>query len=429
MTDQHRYDVVGFAGNEVVRTPNLDRLAETGVIFDNCYTPSPICMPGRACMMSGQYSSTNNVKEYFDDLPTGYPTFPKAFAENDYQTVCCGKLHHHYIDQGQGFLRLIGMHENIDEHQTKEFCQKNNINLGWGPVKEIKRSGIGLGRAITHDDYSVLGAKNYIEEYFCDPYYDRAIGDVRPIMLKVSLEQPHQPFFTDEERFNYYLNRVPIFTDSPLDHPELNMHPINLGNDVSERELRRATAAYYGMVENCDVLFGEVISALENAGQNIDDWVVVFCSDHGDMLGQHGTQAKGCFYEGSVRVPMFIRWPKGFAGGKRINQNVNTIDLFASLCELVDLPVPEGLDSRSLVPLLNGDTAKWDNATVSQFFCGGKPNTMVKRDDLKYQYYGPGDEVLFDLKKDPGETTNLISEPEYQEILDSFREKLVYLQG
>ncbi|MFH5185221.1 sulfatase/phosphatase domain-containing protein [Paenibacillus sp. TAB 01] len=192
--------------------------------------------------------------------------------------------------------------------------------------------------------------------------------------------------------------------------------------DVSERELRRATAVYYGMVETIDEQYGRVIRALEHAGQNLDDWIIIYTTDHGEMLGEHGIWEKQKFYEGSARVPLIIRYPEGFGGGRTVEENVNLCDLFATLCELTGIETPEGLDSRSLVPLLkNAGGTDWDNETVSQF---GGTNLMIKKNHLKYQYYGESmPEVLFDLDSDPGELRNVIDDLRYAGALEYFHRR------
>jgi choline-sulfatase len=142
------------------------------------------------------------------------------------------------------------------------------------------------------------------------------------------------------------------------------------------------------------------------------------------MLGEHGLWWKEKFYEASVKVPLIIRWPKRFFGGKVCSEDVNLCDLFATLCDLTDIPVPGGLDSRSLVPLMEG-SGIWHNETISQYFYG---QLMIKRDHLKYQYYGPDyPEVLFDLERDPKENANLLNEHRYKEEVDYFRARCTEL--
>ena len=165
-----------------------------------------------------------------------------------------------------------------------------------------------------------------------------------------------------------------------------------------------------------------MLDALEAAGQDLDEWIIIYTSDHGEMLGEHGIWEKQKFFEASVGVPLFIRWPAGFGSeGCTVTENVNLCDLFATLCDCTGVPVPDGLDSRSLAQLCQGNASEWTGESVSQF--GGR-NLMIKQGDLKYQYYGPDmPEVLFDLEKDPQERMNLIEDPAYTEVCRQFRHR------
>lgn len=425
MTDQQRADLVGYAGNSVIRTPNLDRLAEDAVVFDNCYTPSPVCIPARQCMMSGQLPKTCNVTRYGQDLPPNYMTFARRLSQYSYETVVCGKLHHMGEDQYQGWTSRIGWDNGIgssyitgrDDDAYNALISRGH--LWWPWAKEVKRAGIGDSVHARIDRYARDGALMWIDEQFLSSYYDQANHD-RPVMLKVSFRLPHYPYLTTQERFDYYLNRVqPFFEDCPSDNPLLNRGKVKLGEEITEREARRATAAYYGMMEEVDEMFGQVIDRLEFVGQNLDDWIIVFTSDHGDMMGEKGNWMKYSYYEGSARVPLFIRYPKKFQP-KRITKNVNLLDFFPTFCDLCDVPLPEGhpLDGHSLVPLLQeGNAAEWDNETVSEL----DESIMIKRDDLKYGWDPNSPEVLFDLAKDPRELVNVAATPAYADAIKRFR--------
>lgn len=425
MTDEHRFDVAGFAGDAVVRTPTLDALAERGIVFDNAYTPSPICIPARQSLMSGQLPRTTGCLQYGQDLSPGHDTFARTFSRHGWQTTACGKLHHMGPDQMQGWSYRIGGDTSIGEAYIDRVeetgpAATGRISLKWSDAKEVARAGVGQGSHIAKDEYTVAGALNFIDDYFSDPYYDRATP-TRPVLLKVSLVQPHYPYLADPDLFTYYLNRVEPYLDEVVSqHPFLSQRQVRPGVDASERDLRRATAAYYAMVENADMMLGRVIAALRHHGQDIDDWIVVYTSDHGEMLGQHGIWEKQKFYEASARVPLIIGWPREFRA-RRVAANVNLCDLYATLCELAALPVPADLDSRSLVRLLRGITTDWVNETVSHFGVG---NVMIKLDGLKYQYYGEDmPEVLFDLAADPDETHDGANDKGYATAMASFRRR------
>ena len=426
MSDQHRADVTGYEGNEVIRTPVLDELARTGVVFRNAYTPAPICIPGRQCMMAGQLPKTCGCEGWVD-LQPNYLTFARQFARHMYNTVCSGKLHHIGTDQMQGWTKRIAPDAEISdkyiEGRDGDLFARYTSELGtgkWSNQKEIERAGVGGGPYRRFDDFAEESAIDFIHNYFCDEYYDRPQSH-RPLLLKVSFLQPHYPFLTDEERFSYYLNRVPLFLDEPCDHPVLSLSQQWKSVEVTQRDIRRTTAAYYGMVETVDARFGNLLDTLEHVGVNLDEWIIVYTSDHGEMLGEHGIWEKTRLYDGCARVPLIVRWPREFEP-RVVKENVNLCDLFATLCDLAGLPIPDGLDSRSLVPLMRGDASGWSNETVSQIDFGR--HLMIKQDSLKYQYYGEDvPEVLFDLAKDPGETTNLADDPTYSGAMNAFRKR------
>ncbi len=426
MSDQHRADFAKFAGHPVVATPTLDGLAAEGVQFRNAYAASPVCVPGRQCMMAGQLPRTCRAQVYGDDLPPGHMTFARRLAQYGYETVCAGKLHHLGADQMQGWTRRLGW---ADMHVHPEFIAgvrpeewaRHPAPPNWSHIKEIQQAGPGRSPYRVNDEYTLQGALHFIEEYFVSPVYGRATPD-RPLLLKVSFQQPHYPYIARQALFEKYLGRVEL--------PDASRHHDHFGFDadwaraepgvkVSEEQVRRAVAAYCAMIEEVDGYFGRVLQALRDAGQDLDDWIILYTSDHGDMMGQNQLWWKLKFYEGSVRVPLLVRAPHIAAGGRVIRQNVSHCDLFATLCDLAGVPVPNGLDSRSLVPLLRGEDAAWDNVAFSQV---GRGRLMVKRDDLKYCYFDDdGSEFLFDLAGDPQERRNIVADPAHQAVLAAFR--------
>jgi choline-sulfatase len=424
MSDEHRADVAGFAGDDVIRTPVLDELARTGAVFTNAYTPSPICIPGRQAMMAGQFPRHCGCERFGEDLAPGYMTFARRLSQYGYRTACFGKLHHVGPDQMQGWqTRPVG-----DMHLDSRYIERQDgiesprgVPQKWSDAKEIQRAGVGNSPYAVLDEYWTLGAEHWVRERYLNAFYDRE-DTTTPTLLKLSLLQPHYPYICQSEaQFGYYLNRVrPYVNETPFDHPFLGQRQLRIGADVTEREVRRATAAYYAMIETLDGHYGSLMEALRHVGQDLDDWVIVYTSDHGEMLGQHGIWEKQKFFEASARVPLIIRWPRRFTP-RVVTENVNLCDLFATFCDLAGIPTPDGLDSRSLVPLLEGRSDGWDNETVSQF--GGR-NLMIKRDALKYQWYGPDmPEVLFNLATDPDETRNVISDAAYTDAVTRFRQR------
>ena len=450
MSDEHRADVTGYAGNDVIRTPVLDELARTGVVFRNAYTASPVCVPGRQAMMAGQFPRTCGCEWFGEDLEPGTMTFARRFAQYAYNTTACGRLHHMGADQMQGWTERVCGDTHVhfahiagrDETAAARYPKPQDGSGKWSDVKEIQRAGIGSSGNADFDRRATEGAQDYIREYFVSPNYDRPRSH-QPLMLKVSFFQPHYPYCTDADKFNYYLNRVEPFLNQELfPHSWLSMRAVTPGVDVSVRDIKRAMAAYYGMIETIDAYYGQVMETLRHVGQNLDDWIIIYTTDHGEMLGEHGIWEKKTFFEASARVPLIIRWPAGFDGGRVVTENVNLCDLFATLCDLCGIPAPDGLDSRSLTPLLRGEKSDWKNETISQY----GNHLMIKWDHLKYQFYGPqpevlpadpgyracphdsdNTEVLFDLKNDPGELQNWIDDSKYADIIARFRNRCVEL--
>lgn len=430
MSDEHRADVTGYEGNTVIRTPVMDWLAETGVVFRNAYTPSPVCIPARQCMMAGQLPKTCGCEGWID-LKPGYRTFAREFSRYAYNTVCSGKLHHIGQDQMQGWRKRIAPDCEISDAYVEDKIDEEFARYRpapgtgkWSNQREVEEARAAEGPWQVFDRMAVDASLHFLDRYFRDSLYLKPQSH-RPLLFKLSLIQPHYPYFTDQRRFDYYYERVQIYREKPCDHPVLSQSQLGKPVEVTDEAIRRTTAAYYGMIETIDSHYGQVLRCLESLGENLDDWIIIYTSDHGEMLGEHGIWEKTRFYEASVRVPLIIRYPARFEGGRVVTENVNLCDLFATLCELADIETPDNLDSRSLVPLMGGDSSGWNNESVSQM---GTSHVMIKRDHLKYQYYGEGiPEVLFDLQQDPKETTNLAEDPSYREAMTAFRVRLAEL--
>jgi len=361
-------------------------------------------------------------------------------------TASGGKEHYPGWNQQQGWRKRIGptpmkQHGIGDEHVPDPAPNAETRSLDewkWTGTEELLRAGVSDSRVQVQDRRVTEGIEQYIREFFSSPYYDRAQPET-PLCLKTSLIEPHYPYFTsDEDLFTYYLNRVEPLVEEPIDlHPYISgaqtageCRIARPGEDVTERHIRRATAAYYAMIETVDELFGRVLDALRRNGEDLDEWVIVFTSDHGEMLGERGMWGKGQFLESSARVPMIIRYPDRFDSGT-VEENVNLCDIYATICDIADVPVPENRDSRTLVPLIENDAEGWTNETVSQGVGNSSvvngvesSELMIKRDSLKYCYFGEDyDEVIFDLERDPDESTNFADDPQYTDAVEQFRSR------
>lgn len=444
MTDEHRADHTPMEGHPYVRMPRLEEIAEHGVYFRNAYTPSPICVPGRQAILAGQYSRHCGCRHFGEDLAPDVITYPGWFANHGYYTCAAGKMHLQGPDQMKGWNRRIGFDQTspslglpgFEKPDTSGMHQPTPGTGKWPWEMEVKNARYGEGYWNRHDRYAVEGAEMFLDQYFAAPDYDRP--DQRPLMLQVSLLMPHFPFICREEWFNYYLNRVEPFLEGPADdHPCQLQQDLKVGEDVSEREVQRATAAYCGMISEADALLGRIIDKLKQLGV-YEDFIIVFHTDHGEMLGEHGAWQKFVFYEGAVRSPLMVSCPGKKWEKRTVQQNVNLVDIFPTLCDLAGIPRPEELDGSSLAPLVTGDAREDPDAeTFSELYAYATPTAgkrhgwgrgrqlMIKRGQMKFCTYEMADwpDQLFDLGSDPGERRNLATESVYAAVVQEFRRR------
>jgi len=410
MADEFRFDAAGFGGNTVARTPHLDRLASRAVVFDNAYTPSPVCVPGRQCLAMGRYARHIGCETFGEDIAPGSPTFARWFAEHGYYTVCCGKLHHRGPDQMQGWLHRIGSETAV--RWPERFHERSQVGRRkWRGAADVRDAGAGESPLGIHDDYTARGACDFIRMHFGGM---TATSPEVPLLLMVSLQQPHFPLLGEKDLVDHYLPRVPVYWNQPrAGHPALDKGRIDESDGVTEDDIRRATAAYYAMVEQTDRRIGEVLGTLERMGQDLSAWTVVFTADHGEMLGEHGVWEKRKFYEGSARVPLFIGAPD--LEPRRSASLANLVDLFPTLAQLAGLPAPENGDGSDLF-----GTARPEQ-TFSQY---ERDQFMLRRGSWKYLRFAEMPEVLFDLATDPGERRNRIGDPAAAEVAAGMRTAL-----
>ncbi len=288
----------------------------------------------------------------------------------------------------QGWLHRIGSETAV--WWPEKFRHRPQIGRrSWQGAPDVLLAGPGLSPLALHDDLTVQGACDFLRMHFGGMY---AVPADTPLLLMVSLQQPHFPLLCDGDLFEKHLDRVRLPADpSRAGHSHLCRSFL----DVPAENILRARAAYGAMVETVDQKFARVLETVAACGQNIDDWLVVFTSDHGDLLGDHGCWEKRSFYEQSAGIPLFVRGP-GFEAGTD-DRLSNLVDLFPTLCHSAGLPVPEGLDGH--------DLHEPGPVTFSQL---GSSHFMVRDDEWKFLTFG-GEmpDVLFHVASDPAETHDL----------------------
>lgn len=419
ISDQHAYEVQGYADNKIIRTPNLDRIAKEGTAFMNAYTPYPVCVPARMSMLSGQYASKNGVMGNHGSLNSNVVTFMHCLDTSSYETVLCGRMHFIGGDQRHGFTRRIaGDITQVYNNRPARIGEERGVHnkTPQGGASSVSLVGAGNSPVLEYDRYVIDKALEYLRHDYEKPQF-----------LCVGTYAPHHPFVAPKEKFDYYYDKVEI----PEESFGLNEHPaLALQFKDEDRELIRAVrAAYYGMVEFEDEQIGKVYDAFnEYLKRNKREGVFIYVSDHGEHEGYRGLYGKNTFYESSVHIPMLFA---GTGVGKGIKKYgpVSLMDVGETINELagaVQYPIHDGV---SLCDELHSDKDDRERIVLSEL--GGEImmgsfsyGQMAVWKNFKYIHYDgyDHDDILFDLEKDPLESINVIEK--HPEITERFKKEI-----
>jgi choline-sulfatase len=431
MADQLMPFLMGAYGHPVVRTPNLDRLVERGVRFDAAYSPCPLCAPARASLMTGTYISHNKVWDNAAPLSSDYPTLAHYLTLAGYDTVTSGKMHYAGPDQLHGLRRRLTTDiypSSFDWVPTPHRAREDRVIDRRKHANGYCLPNVGVARwtqFLAYDEETQFRALEYLHARRMAQYE----GSGGPFFLCVSFHCPHDPFRVPQDLWDLYegaeidIPRYPAHmeeTYSAMDRWLNAYHGTDRIDIRSPESLVALRRAYYGLVTWIDRKVGELIEALERL--ELDDrTVVVFTSDHGDMLAEKNMVQKRSFYEFSSRVPMIVRFPDGQAAGTTCPQPVSLIDLAPTILELAGvkewLPGNQGLhDGCSLLPCIEG--RERDRVVFSESHTNGvyEPCFMARKGTFKYIYIRNEKGQLFDLSEDPGEWNNLCGDPAYAQV-------------
>lgn len=442
-TDQQRYDTIGALGNPQIDTPNLDRLCREGVAFNRTYCQSPICTPSRASFLTGLYPSSIHVNRNGNDyFPDAARLITRELADLSYTCGLVGKLHiaaawsgtERRTDDGYGYFEY--------SHAPFQRVPDGNRYLEW-----ILRQGLELDD-ILHKQESgeYYGYREDVpvslhQSVWCA---DRAIEFIErphagPWLLSVNLFDPHPPFDAPQAYKRKYLQRPlpePLFDGNDLETHRILEGVLHQTKDPKkpDEETRDIIASYYGMIDLIDEQIGRIVAALERTDQKRDT-LIVFMSDHGEMLGDHGLLRKGCrFYEGAVRVPLIFSWPGRFAEGVVCEELTELTDVAPTLAELAGIRL-ERTHGRSLLPILeNKASAPHRRFVRCEFYdcinptlniyaadrpAAHTPSYATMYFDGRHKlivYHGLDYGELYDLRDDPGEFHNLWERPDMAEL-------------
>ena len=404
-----------------LHAPNLRRLADHALRFQNCYTASPLCAPARASFMSGQLPSRTRVYDNAAEFASDIPTYAHHLRRAGYYTALSGKMHFVGPDQLHGFEeRLTTDIYPADFGWTPDY-RKPGERIDWWYHNLGSVTGAGVAEITNQLEYDDDVAFQAVQKL-----YDLSRGgDARPWCLTVSFTHPHDPFVARRKYWDLYTGVPELEPPEAIPYADQDPHSQRLMEacdwrafDIAPDQIRRARQGYFANISYVDAKIGEIFAVLEATRQEA---IVVFLSDHGEMLGERGLWFKMNFFEGAARVPLMISAPDLTPG--LITDPVSTIDLAPTLAALAGVDMAEvspWTDGVNLLPMATGGTRP---VVAMEYAAEGTLTPMVALREGAWKYIRcPADpEQLFDLASDPEERENLASDPRAAEILAHFR--------
>jgi uncharacterized sulfatase len=433
MADDLNNDMAAF-GHKAVRTPNLDRLARRSVRFDRAYTQFPLCSPSRVSMLTGLRPDTTGVEDLQTDFRKLHPdlvTLPQMFQRSGYASARVGKIYH-YGNPGD-----IGTSGLDDPKSWDLVVNPRGIDKDEEPKLTNYTPARGLGSALA---------------FYASPAPDEAHTDGKvatetialleahaggPFFIGAGFYRPHCPFIAPQKYFDMYpLDRIP---GPPFSREQLAQVPPAAffttppNWDLGVNAQRETIRAYYASIAFLDAQVGRVLDALDSL-KLTDRTIVIFMSDHGYNLGEHGQWMKQSLFERSARTPIIVSGP-GVAKGRASSRTIEFLDLYPTLAELAGVAPPSGLEGRSIGPLLRNPNARWDHPALTQVRRGAGANAYmgysVRDETWRYTEWDDGKKgaELYNEKADPGELRNLATDPKQAKVLDRMKRLLRSARG
>ena len=418
MSDEHSPHATGCGGNSIVQTPNLDRLADTGTCFEKAYCQVPLCTPSRMCMLTGRHAHRCSAWRNRSVLFPEHLTMPAHFAQHGYTTCLVGKMHFGGREQYHGFqYRPYGDLRGNAGHQPDPLpgaSRTRPTSLGrYRPRTQLA--------GVTEIPVSLLQESVVNVETI---EFLRECPREKPWFLLASYSRPHFPLTAPKRFFDRYWPDNVDMPDIPPGHLG-RMHRFAKDlrdkfktSDIPDEETRKARAAYYACCEFLDQLIGDLLAILERDGF-LDNTIIVYTTDHGEMAGEHGQWWKGIYYEGASRVPLIVL-DRGHREslGVRVTAPVELIDLFPTLCARAGIPVPREIDGSDMSDLMVGRAEGWRNVAITGLFWPQVtgPMRMIRTPRHKYIVFPRDGPILFDLENDPGEFENLAGQKVYRNL-------------
>lgn len=438
VSDEHNPHIAGFAGNHLARTEHLDELACSGAVFEAAYCQSPLCVPSRMSILTGQYAYRCGAFGNASMLRPDQRTIPEHLAEHGYTTALIGKAHLRGPKWMGGF-----QHRPYGDLVVDRFCfHQPDPPETWDGRWCNHKVGRFPWAGETHLPESVLTDGVVTEEALAFIFEHVDLYPDRPWFVCAGYSRPHFPFTAPGRYFRRAMADPPPLPPKPPGYPG-SLHPHDAFTvqdfrltDFSDEIQQRTLAAYYACVDYLDDCIGELLDGLRGAGLLANTYVV-YMSDHGDMAGEHGLWSKRTYYDASARVPLLISGP-GITPGQSVTRPVELLDLFPTFCDMAGAPVPDGIDGKSLMPRALGQAQRDPTEPTSHrpepvegrrriAHCELYPenlaiNFRMARDERwKYVEFPDSPPLLFDMMADPSETTNLLTSDTHGAPLDELQ--------
>lgn len=426
LSDEHNKRMLGVSGHSHVKTPNLDNLANEGVLFQNAYCNSPICVPSRAILATGRYNAEIGYWDNADPYDGKIPSWGHRAVEGNCDAVSIGKLHFLDDQAPTGFSEQINPLNVVGGVGDLLGLIRQELPVRKGAANMAKDVGSGETTYSNYDKKIAEDATKWI--------LNRKAGD-KPWVLFVSFVCPHFPLIAPPEFYDMYPeNEVPW----PLLYEEhqRSKHPyyeamrkcMNYDDYFDEEKVRKATSAYFGLCSFLDHNVGLVLDALQNS-QFADNTNIIYTSDHGDALGMRGMWGKSTMFEESAGVPMILKGPN-LPKSKKIKTPVSLVDIFPTVVDSLNLsPNSRDIDlpGKSLLKIAQ-ETDDYERVVLSEYHAAASPvgAFMLRKGKYKYVYFAEGyDPQLFNLEEDPYEQNDLFSNENFKDILNSFYDHLL----
>jgi arylsulfatase len=443
MADQHRGDAVGAdpycptdsQGYPFVHTPQLNNLVERGALFSRAYVPAPICVPARQSLWSGQTPATIGSTNWYGHPWEFEHTLAGELTNEGYQTHLIGKTHSQPRGNHVGFERMGPTHvgASLRDDDYAEWLRNKS-----GGQYDKHTGGLESNTWTARPSHvpehehattwTTTQALNFLENRDED----------RPFFLTVSYQRPHPPFDPPSAFWDMYIDRdlpKPVVGEwvDEMFGDEIPAYPPTDAwiADLSPHEIDRARAAYYGLITQIDFQLTRLFESMWREHGVLDDTLIIYTSDHGEMLGDHYLWRKGFPFEGSTRVPLLMRFPTNtdYPTEQIIDRPVGLEDVMPTILECAGIDIPETVEGRSVLSLVENPTADW-----RPYYHGELGPSWTPKDatqyliDEEYKYaWNPynGDEFLFDIGSDRREIHNLAESPDHADTLETYRSKMV----